>query len=328
VVIAIIGVLIALLLPAVQAAREAARRTQCRNNLKQLALGAHNHHDTYNRFPPGLAADQPPFGTRAVGYGSTWLVYILPFIEQKPLFDKMLFTGGSGWHNAEPAGLNNALQVQNLLIPSFRCPSSPLPEFTGVQPGASQPVQMPNYVGIAGATATAFAGTGYNPGAECIGAGGSGCCHGGQQCNNGVLFHNSKIKFGDISDGSSNVMMMSEHSDFIFLTNGTKNPWTASGPHGWTIGASTTSTTPNGDRAFNVTSIVYRINLKTGWASDNCSLGVCSNTGANIPLNSTHPGGVNAAFADGSVQFVSDTTALGVLARFATRSDGQVVSLN
>jgi len=78
VVIAIIGILIALLLPAVQAAREAARRSQCTNNLKQIALAVHNYHDTYKVFP---------IGNWTTAYG-TWLVSLLPFIEQQALADR------------------------------------------------------------------------------------------------------------------------------------------------------------------------------------------------------------------------------------------------
>ncbi|HTN77380.1 MAG TPA: DUF1559 domain-containing protein, partial [Pirellulaceae bacterium] len=98
VVIAIIGVLVALLLPAVQAAREAARRMQCSNNVKQLGLSLHNHHDTYNRFPPGGANDQTPFGTETAtsGWGSSWMVYILPYIEQNALYSQWQMYGQSG----------------------------------------------------------------------------------------------------------------------------------------------------------------------------------------------------------------------------------------
>src|SRR5688500_16410885 len=90
VVIAIIAVLISLLLPAVQQAREAARRTQCKNNLKQIGLALHNYHDTFNRFPPGslwfnkkLPADAN--GQNYGEYGPSWLVLILPQMEQTPL---------------------------------------------------------------------------------------------------------------------------------------------------------------------------------------------------------------------------------------------------
>jgi prepilin-type N-terminal cleavage/methylation domain-containing protein/prepilin-type processing-associated H-X9-DG protein len=100
VVIAIIGVLVALLLPAVQAAREAARRMSCGNNLKQLGLGLQNYHDTYKTFPPAhipFAGTPPAFTypnlgwtnntTPATSWGPSWMVMILPFIEQQPLHD-------------------------------------------------------------------------------------------------------------------------------------------------------------------------------------------------------------------------------------------------
>src|SRR6476469_1828653 len=85
VVIAIIGVLVSLLLPAVQQAREAARRTQCKNNLKQIGLALHNYESTYNRLPPGN------FGGIAgcKDDGLAWSFSILPYIDQAPLYNKI-----------------------------------------------------------------------------------------------------------------------------------------------------------------------------------------------------------------------------------------------
>ncbi|MCE5266800.1 MAG: DUF1559 domain-containing protein, partial [Planctomycetaceae bacterium] len=89
VVITIIGILIALLLPAVQAAREAARRMQCNNNLKQIALGAHNFQQQNNRFPPGQLCDVAPGTELGVGQQIGVLPFILPFIELTNIFDPM-----------------------------------------------------------------------------------------------------------------------------------------------------------------------------------------------------------------------------------------------
>lgn len=122
VVIAIIGVLVALLLPAVQAAREAARRSSCSNKLRQLAIGLHNHHDTVNKFPPGAERDvlrQPnPMNLTTTIFGTSWIVFTLPFIEQKPLYDQYRFD--LGYNTVE-----NISTVGTVVVPTLYCPSGP-----------------------------------------------------------------------------------------------------------------------------------------------------------------------------------------------------------
>src|SRR5688500_11603163 len=109
VVIAIIGILVALLLPAVQAAREAARRMQCSNNLKQIALGMQNYHDTYKTFPPGrMGCDGSGPGNCTGGpdiirAGTSGFVCLLPFVEQRQLYDGMSFEQGWIWPTNGPA---------------------------------------------------------------------------------------------------------------------------------------------------------------------------------------------------------------------------------
>jgi len=326
VVIAIIGILIALLLPAVQAAREAARRSQCTNNLKQLGLGLHNHHDTYNRFPPGAANDQTPFGTltTGAGYGSSWMVYILPFIEQKVLYDKWQFSGNnSGVFNA-----NNMEAQSGVVIPAFACPSSPLPtqwaKCTGSNvSGVTYYRMAPHYVGISGAD------NGLIPGyteSRVVQVNRSGHVGGG-----GVMIINGKRRFADITDGSSNVIAISEDGDYIYSgsSNETKNDWRACQTWGWAIGTDSNVLVPSftGSAVWNLDTIRYPINLKkNNWTGSCSATGVCGDCANNLPLNSTHPGGVNVLVADGSVRFLSETITLETLAKLATRDDGKPVS--
>ena len=322
VVIAIIGVLVALLLPAVQAAREAARRMQCQNNIKQLGLALHNHHDTYNRFPPGGAKDQAPFGTSTNPggeWGSSWKVYILPFIEQGNLYQNWQFYSQSGVFNG-----NNITLRTNVAIPGFKCPSSPLPTKAQSQTTTT----TSNYVAIAGAAPGLI--TNYTESRTQTTK--YGIISGG-----GVLYPNSQMTFGSITDGSSNTMVISEHGDFMKKQDGSTADWRGCQPWGWSIGVKQGGEPPNyytsadgGDnRSFNMTTIRYAVNKKTGWANGNgdcAGSGVCLDYGQNTPLNSAHPGGATILLGDGSVRFISNNVALETLARLATRDDGQPVS--
>jgi len=334
VVIAIIAVLIGLLLPAVQKVREAANRSTCQNNLKQIGVGMHNHHNVRGNLPPGCTTDAQTFGSGG-GWGSSWMVFLLPFVEQDNLYNQWQFTGAnSGYTNANNRGLDNLLYLS-----VYRCPASTLPKMA--QNGGLA-VMQPNYVGISGAANQALAGTGYTESRIDNSAGAINCCSGGGPASGGgALYRGSQTKFGDMTDGTTNTMLVSEHSDYMVVTDGSKRQWTAGGLYGWSMGTNT-NTPPNNpaatasdNRQFNCTTIRYPINQKTGWStnggtgtqSGDCTVGVCYDMGNNIPLNSTHNGGVNVLMGDGSVRFLSETVPLGVLALAAVRDDGVAQNL-
>src|SRR5687767_6530245 len=127
VVIAIIAILIALLLPAVQQAREAARRTQCKNNLKQFGLAVHNYHDVHKQFPltVGASPGSPPQTWVTMEKG-TYLVQVLPFIEQAPLFQSIDFKGDQTLDDQVMPGTTKLFRSQ--VIPMYICPSDGSPE--------------------------------------------------------------------------------------------------------------------------------------------------------------------------------------------------------
>lgn len=325
VVIAIIAILIGLLLPAVQKVREAAARMQCSNNLKQLGLALHAHENAMGRLPPGGASDQAPFGIdppSSSRWGSSWMVYVLPYIEYDNIFKNWLFTGQSGAFNAT----NNAL-ASNLDIKTFFCPSSPMPHFKATNQGAAN-ASLANYVGISGAA------PGLIPGYNETRFNDLPC--GGKVSGSGAMIPNGQLKLTDFSDGTSNTMAISEQSNFITDNTGKLQDWRATQPWGWYLGVKSSGIPPSFDngggdnREPGLTTVRYTINNKpaAGWANDVTNTGVgigglTSNcTGANIPLNSTHTGGVNIANCDGSVRFLNSSISLATLAQLATRDDG------
>jgi prepilin-type N-terminal cleavage/methylation domain-containing protein len=323
VVIAIIAILIGLLLPAVQKVREAAARAKCQNNLKQIGLAVHNYHDTVSFLPPATDDDQAPFGPGASQWGKSWMIHILPHMEQGALYSQLVIGGGTGYGNAA----NGAIYT-NVRISNYRCPSSPLPETCSSTVPGSGNLMMTTYVAISGAHPNGFAGTSFS---ETRWGTGSG----GDISRGGALVMNTKQNFGALTDGTSNTIMISEQGNFIKTSDGTRNAWNANGPHGWTIGWNPTTSSFTGginvgdSRTFNTTTVRYTINATgpsagTLWTTggDCTGQGVCANMGSDIPLNSAHTGGVNVLRGDGTIGFIRDSIPLANLAAAATRDDG------
>ena len=146
VVIAIIAVLLALVLPAISQARESARRSQCKNNLKQLGLALQNYHDNHNMFPPGwVAKDRSPDNGPFWG----WQTMLLPYSEQQPVFEMI----ASAMPN-EPGSQDRTVpsqfsQLGATSISTLRCPSDPTPETNPLRSGFA----TSNYSGIFGSKA-------------------------------------------------------------------------------------------------------------------------------------------------------------------------------
>jgi len=313
VVIAIIAILIGLLLPAVQKVREAAARMQCSNNLKQIGLGLHTYHDAYKVFPPGCTGDNVPWGTSGGDWGSSWKVRILPYIEQGPIYAKWQFSGTSGYQNSNNIGL-----VNNLTIPVYRCPSSPLPEFSPYSNTSGYLEMFTSYTGISGSST------------DSCSSGGSGVISGG-----GILFPNSKVAISSITDGASNTIMVGEQSNHLRDSNnniivGGYGAITSQGPHGWTMGCNVggggVPPAWSADRSFNCTTIRYQIN-QIGMSNSGGN-GTNDNTGANIPLSSGHTGGAQVVMGDGSVHFFTNGMPLVTLQQLSTRAGNEIVTFN
>jgi prepilin-type N-terminal cleavage/methylation domain-containing protein len=174
VVIAIIGILVALLLPAVQAAREAARRTSCLNNLTQLGLAVHNYEFHFETLPPGVTDTKGPIRNEPQGNHTSWIVNILPYIEENILFRRYDQAAGAY------AASNAPVRAQPVVI--LVCPTDP-----GQEMSQDATIAHNNYVG---------------------------CHHDVESPidadNHGLLFLNSKLRYADMFDGSTKTLLLGE----------------------------------------------------------------------------------------------------------------------
>jgi prepilin-type N-terminal cleavage/methylation domain-containing protein/prepilin-type processing-associated H-X9-DG protein len=277
VVIAIIAVLIGLLLPAVQSAREAARRSQCVNNLKQLALAAHNYESTYIAFPMGTPFYR--FDDIGVNDGQSVFVSLLGQLEQVSLFNAVNFSRN--------IYMSPNSTVQSTGVSTLWCPSDalawerkvPTYQYSDIPYGQN----VVNYVSYAGS-----AGVFYVHPATYDAAGVASVPTITSQCN-GIYYVNSHVRVAGITDGTSNTMMFGERGH-SFLSGETAADW-----HWWFDGY-------YGDTMF---STIYPMNpfrkLKAGATS-----GALTNAYV-FAASSLHPGGANFAFCDGSVRFLKDS---------------------
>jgi prepilin-type processing-associated H-X9-DG protein len=256
-------------------------------------------------------------------------------MEQDNMYKQWRFNGGSGWGTSNSSNPGNARLADKIIIPNYRCPASPLPlwcrsnqQVSGVQVLAS------SYTGIAGAINGLIPGYTENRLWQ-PNTGTQDCCTGGIMSGGGVLYANSQVKLVEISDGTSNTMMVGEQSDWLITQNGSKVAYGSADNHGWYIGWRSTalisgSSGAGDQRGFGWQTIRYRINQKRGWPNPpgHCGqTGICSNSSENAPLNSPHAGGANILLCDGSVRFLMEAVPLATLAQLATRDDGVPVTL-
>jgi len=312
VVIAIIAILVALLLPAVQQAREAARRSQCKNNLKQIGTALHNYHDVASTLPVGGMSSSP-------GWGFSWWVGALPYLDLQTVFDGLEFNGNHRGWTGTGAGATNGAFVANFEFEAMLCPSSPLPN--KIDAGGGHNITLAQYVGIQGAAnGNGFTNGSSHPQYNCC-----NCCGGvtggnyaGRAASGGVLLPTKVIRFKDIVDGMTNVLMVSEQSNFALHGNG--NPTRINNRHGWLMGVDQNNVNGNG-RHFNLTVINYPPNavVNTPYTTLN---GTGDNDGPNNGIFSAHVGGVHGLMADGAVQFIGENIDMLTLRRLCTRDDG------
>ena len=317
VVIAIIGVLIGLLLPAVQAAREAGRRSVCTNNIRQLGLAMHQHHEAKKKFPIGAWPDH-----------RNWRVDVLPFIEEAGLY-ATLNLNPKGPGNASTGSRRYYADELSLVKPALlalrkdtlQCPSSKFgmtnPEHLPASRSAanSQVGQVMDYVGIAGASPDPAERSGVCTSAQY-----------GEYCKTGMLGVGVPRGISQCTDGTTQTILLAEQSGQV---NGREI--SANAYAGWHGHVNNVFTDDNFDApspsaatfSAGITTVRHRPN--SYWVSGAAS-GAENQESLNTVINSFHPGGINVVFADGSVRFLSDQIDFLTLRQLCCRDDGMTVA--
>ncbi len=289
VVIAMIGVLIALLLPAVQAAREAARRASCGNNLAQFILAIHNYEMAHGVYPAGTIDDKGPILSQPRGYHHNWISRVLPYIEERNAYSAIDWKVGVYHKNNRP--------VRKHDIRIAKCPSNAFvgrgdSSYAAVHHDVEAPIDV---------------------------------------TNNGVFFLNSRIRYDDITDGSSHTLFIGEKTPRV-------------GDLGWMSG--TRATLRNCGIAIAQSRTIRPIGAGAATGPDlDDDDSLTMEDGKTAPLNqanstndpndpdsptavggfdSAHPGGAMFAYGDGRVSFISASISLAALQQMAHRADGQL----
>ena len=316
VVIAIIGILIGMLLPAVQQVREAARRTTCANSMRQLTLAMLNYESARQHFPPGvISKDLSLGGANSVlwSHGFGWAVEILPQMEQAALQEPLLELSDNyyepRWWGGNPFEVY-ALEVLGIFI----CPSCPMNE-RNPKRGADAHAKS-NYVGVIGPKS--YENLNDVTDLSQISNSLSGPVTSDDQRLSlrypGILYVNSKVKIGEVRDGSSNTFIIGER-------DGAEMGIDSAGDL-QTRGASTwcgTDAVTWLDTHLGPTSADPRWTLNSsviGWKEQY------------VPFSSSHPGGANFSRADGSVAFVRDAIDGSVYEAMGDKADGIVASVD
>jgi len=335
VVIAIIGVLIALLLPAVQSAREAARRAQCTNNLKQIGVALHNYHSVHNVFTMAGTRGICEVDTGVSHSWNNWSAHalMLPFLEQEPMYDAINFDLAPFYFSLCPVGTSANSTIFNTRVATYFCPSD----------GEAGRTHTNNYHGCTGASSTNFApGSGIFEPLEAYGV---------QDVRDGttntVAFSEALVGDGDpfahdvslrgnrrnsvtgvegIPSGAIQVNVFNNPDAVMGALQACTETWlNGSGPnYANTRGFRWGWATP-GNSLFDT--VVPPNSQEYQWSTCRFGCAGCNTDATHFTnANSNHPGGVNVAFADGSVKFIKSSIAMRTWWSLGTRKGGEVIS--
>lgn len=319
VVIAIIGVLIALLIPAIQYARESARRVQCANNMRQITLATHNYESSHRLLPPGTMFDLTAAPNAKIGI---WGVHarLLPYLEQDNLGRRLDFS--KAW--------DFQMSIDALRVPAYFCTSDP-EAGTLRDPGGGRPKLF----------ATTY---GFNYGTWFVYDPITG------KRGDGLFFPNDSLAMGQVADGTSQTILLSEVKSWnVYMRNVGNSPLSMpqsvseaqallnsggefknTGHTVWTDGqvhhsGFTSTFPPNTVIPFVRSGITYDADF-TSW-EEGKETGSGRPTYAFVTSRSYHPGAVNVAFLDGSIQMVSESIKVAPWRALSTRSGGEVASI-